>query len=437
MKYCYALLFLLIICPFLSSAQNNYKPGYVVTLKGDTVHGFVEYKNWGNNPEKINFKKEFQTIKAESYSKQDIMSFAAKGYPTYRLFAVAVSLAPVANNSLLKGIDTLYKTETVFLKEISVGINVTLYKYTDDIKERFYVAEHNEEPIELIYRVYLTNRDDESVSVTQRRYKQQLLNLATTYQPQDVRLKRDIEIADYSSDLERIVTELNDSKASGVFARHDHENRIRFFAGTGVNSSMVKIDGNVSYSQGVEVSQGIVDLNGASGFSSTSTSLFPMLTGGADIPIDRNSNTLLRLHLNLTGNNIRFTSINPEVTNKPGQNTSYTSVFSLDQYIISFKPHIIYNLYNQKNFKFYLGAGFSLNNSIYGQKKSYRTYHPTQVTESEVFLPIQSFYFSVVTKIGFVINNKLDFYVSYEPQSSFGYSTMHITTEQLGITYFF
>jgi len=46
MKHLVKLLLIFILLPFISTAQTNYKPGYVVTLTGDTLHGFIDYKEW-------------------------------------------------------------------------------------------------------------------------------------------------------------------------------------------------------------------------------------------------------------------------------------------------------------------------------------------------------------------------------------------------------
>ena len=59
-KYCTVVLFLL---PLLSIAQANYKSGYVVTLKGDTLRGYINYKEWGRNPKDIDFKARFIIVK--------------------------------------------------------------------------------------------------------------------------------------------------------------------------------------------------------------------------------------------------------------------------------------------------------------------------------------------------------------------------------------
>ncbi len=50
---------LLFLFMFLQASfcQENYQPGYIVGLKGDTLHGFINYRNWERNPDKISFRK--------------------------------------------------------------------------------------------------------------------------------------------------------------------------------------------------------------------------------------------------------------------------------------------------------------------------------------------------------------------------------------------
>jgi len=31
-------------------AQTNFKPGYVITINGQTIRGFINEKEWGANP---------------------------------------------------------------------------------------------------------------------------------------------------------------------------------------------------------------------------------------------------------------------------------------------------------------------------------------------------------------------------------------------------
>jgi hypothetical protein len=70
MKYQNKLLLFFFLLPFFSLAQTNYKPGYVVTLKGDTLRGFIDYKEWIKNPKYISFKNTPGNREVESFSPQ-------------------------------------------------------------------------------------------------------------------------------------------------------------------------------------------------------------------------------------------------------------------------------------------------------------------------------------------------------------------------------
>ena len=54
MKY---LIFILLfaVC-FSGFSQTNYQKGFIVSNSGDTTRGFINYKEWGKNPEHISFK---------------------------------------------------------------------------------------------------------------------------------------------------------------------------------------------------------------------------------------------------------------------------------------------------------------------------------------------------------------------------------------------
>ena len=45
-----------LLVPFLSFAQSNFQPGYLVNSKGDTVKGYVDYRERSLNPTDFRFK---------------------------------------------------------------------------------------------------------------------------------------------------------------------------------------------------------------------------------------------------------------------------------------------------------------------------------------------------------------------------------------------
>jgi len=66
--------FLLILVSQVSYSQENYLPGYLLPSNGDTLAGFIDYRNWDKNPEKIFFKENLSDNKSD-YSPNDIRGF--------------------------------------------------------------------------------------------------------------------------------------------------------------------------------------------------------------------------------------------------------------------------------------------------------------------------------------------------------------------------
>src|ERR1700760_4607439 len=106
------LLLALFLLPASLFAQSNYKTGYVLTLKGDTIHGFINYKEWDNNPTSISFKKSLNDNKVEHYTVDDITCFSLPGNASYQKFTGSISTAEtnLARVGNLK--DTSYKVAT-------------------------------------------------------------------------------------------------------------------------------------------------------------------------------------------------------------------------------------------------------------------------------------------------------------------------------------
>jgi hypothetical protein len=63
---------LLVALPTAIFAQTNFHQGYVVKTNGDTVKGYIDYREWGQNPLSIDFRtnkddKQTQQFHAISY----------------------------------------------------------------------------------------------------------------------------------------------------------------------------------------------------------------------------------------------------------------------------------------------------------------------------------------------------------------------------------
>ena len=38
-------------------SQENYQPGYIIDNNGKKIEGYIDYRNWNNNPDFIKFKE--------------------------------------------------------------------------------------------------------------------------------------------------------------------------------------------------------------------------------------------------------------------------------------------------------------------------------------------------------------------------------------------
>ena len=129
-------LLLAFFIPFILSAQKNFKPGSIVNLKGDTVSGLIDYKEWNFSPTHILFKPSGDNTNSEEYGVNDISSFDITGKEGYRRAVVKISLHTVKLEDI-GGRDTSWKTDTVFLKVLHAGKLASLFSYTDRLKDRF------------------------------------------------------------------------------------------------------------------------------------------------------------------------------------------------------------------------------------------------------------------------------------------------------------
>jgi len=181
MNYTKRLIFLTFFVPFFSVAQN-YQPGVIVNLKGDTLHGFIRYKKWEDAPKNIFFKTDSNKAPVK-FSVNDIKYFnASVGYlEEFQRYEGPVTTDNTDVDHLYTGKDTSFRIDTVFLKIIQKGKNLILFSYTDNIKTRYFISQNiGDEPKELIYRVYYNNADENSIHKTSydRTYAKQLEAIA-------------------------------------------------------------------------------------------------------------------------------------------------------------------------------------------------------------------------------------------------------------------
>jgi len=425
MKHIYTFTLLLLI-PLFSLAQSNYKPGYVVNLKGDTLRGLINYHEWDRNPKDIRFKKGSGDGNTENFSIKDAAAFAVTGQEYYERFILPVSQDPLDLAKLGAKTAVPYITDTVFLKVINKGKYLTLYGYVDDIKPRFYLMGAGEAyPQELGYHAYY-NADESSTVKYDYGYRTQLQQAAEKYNMATGQMIGQITRANYTeAELVKIVQTIN-GNSSPQFTT-EKLSGTRWFAGVGINYS--KLEFVKTKSTDFESDKTV-----------SKNSIFPRLAAGADIFINKSTQSLiLRVELSFTANQYKVSIADNDNT------PSSTSTLDFKQYNPSITPQIIYNLYNKDELKIFVGAGASLNFSLYNHY-AYITKYDNSSFQDVVqnnYPELNKFWIAVPLRTGMVLNKKLEINICYTPPASIlndNVSSLlqgHITSYQAGVNYFF
>jgi len=384
MNKLYNVLLVAVLLPFFSLAQSNYKTGYIVNLKGDTIHGFIDYKEWDNNPKEITFKDNLNGNKSENYSTKNAAAFSITGLEQYQRFVLPISTDPTEVSKLATSLDTTTIIDTVFLKVNTTGRLLTLFRYTDDIKSRFFLLEAGDsQPFELIYHAYYNADKSSSVQYIPR-YRSQLEYLAQKYGVSTGVLDRKILAGTYSeSGLIKIVQAINEDSSQPSSAKS--LSGLRWFAGIGVNYSNLKLITAEDRSFNPQ-------------FVNNSGSAFPAVSAGLDFFPNKNVQRLfIRTEVSLTASKYSITS-------------------NFIQYNGSIIPQIIYNVYNKEQLKIFIGAGAAFNFSEYNQYQDTKYQWPLPPAYIENNYPVfNKFWLSFPIKIGVTFNNKIEVNLCYIP----------------------
>jgi hypothetical protein len=157
----------------LAFSQENYIPGYVINNNADTLFGFVDYRNWEMNPDKIKFKTNIENNPI-SYSPTDIIEFNVEG-EIYVSGIVDTEVSPLQTDKLNHDPQINLKVDTAFLQTLFRG-EKSLYSYkTSYNRENFYIKQNTGFDL-LIYKRYLKRQDRGiSVIIENKKYVGQLI----------------------------------------------------------------------------------------------------------------------------------------------------------------------------------------------------------------------------------------------------------------------
>jgi hypothetical protein len=397
------------------SAQSNYKPGYLLGLKGDTTRGYINYREWSENPSAIEFKNSLSGNDKKKILPTDIAAFSITGLTTYKTYSGPVSTDEISGNRLPNSRDTSVVYETIFLKVLQSGKNVTLYSYQDRIKARYFISDATQTPpTELIYHVYFSS-DQQNGSINENTYKKQLSIIASKLNLLDDKLNLYIQRSEYNySDMLSIASKLNDINT----VQEDNMMHANYFyAGIGVNVASFTIGGEYEKAGGKPY-----------------TSILPHITGGFNFYADPNTQALAFRIEGVIGAN-RY------VSNYANKVSPYNDVvFHFTQISFSITPQVLYNLYNAPNLKFYGAVGFQASYNQYIDKV-FKNKDGSDFSSfrGRVF-DFNKALTNIMFKVGTTINKKIDIYVNYITPSNINaddYFLMSNTVIQAGVNYSF
>ncbi|TKK69224.1 hypothetical protein FC093_07865 [Ilyomonas limi] len=402
-----------------SYAQKNMKEGFVVLNSGDTLKGFIDYREWYKNPGSILFGVA-NAGDMRRYKLKDITCFAVDGSEMYQRYYVKMSMDRILMGNIGEK-DTSSRMDTVFLKVLQTGNKVTLFSYSDDVKKRLYILPANETiPVELQNSEYIVNGQ----VINEKEYRSVLLSIARNYMPDAADLQTFIYNQDYSqNNIMNICYKINGISPQAVVKQKEKNipSRFRFFAGVGVNSGEISIGGNNHYA-------------GKTAGATYGT----IVDAGADILVNPSIGRLF---------------LRSQLTASAYKTNAYTSVkyyeakenyyLTFNQRNIALHEQLNYNLYNGHNLKWFVGAGVGVNFSSYPENEEKFIREGLGDTTSSIndkyVVTIKNFWLNTALRSGFTIKN-LDVALAYYPKTSLSQNSVigvYNSSLQLQVNYVF
>lgn len=417
MKYLFCLAVLSILFSLNAEAQHNYRSAYIVDLKNDTLKGFIDYKEWENNPKEISFKSNLNQPAPTQFTVANSAAFGVNGAEYYQRTIVSKSKGQTNPNRLSIGIDTSKTTDTVFLKVVVAGKNVSLFSLTDDVKTRYYITSTEDRAAhELDYYMFYIAENNVKVQ-TLFTFRNQLKLVAGHYNKDSAKLTEDIKYANYRErDLREIVDLINGESSQsftppGVFGA-------RVFAGVAARFNKLKAGGGQSFFP--------------DGTNESVTS--PVVSAGVDFFLNKYTKKFVfRAEIEYSGSSY---TIPPTAINGGGT----TASLDFKQYTVSVVPQIIYNVYSTDQFKAFINGGVALNFSSYNKYAYQVNYGNVSTTSTPNYPALLHYWNTFRLGTGAVIGERVQINASYgllAPVSSSHSYDVKISYYQFGVNYLF
>ena len=366
------LIILLVALPTVIFAQTNFHQGYVVKSNGDTVKGYIDYREWSESPLSVDFKATKDDQQTQHFDPTTARSFGVNGMETYITYNGLISNDLNHFPNLAVKLDTSKVQASVFLRLVTSGSHLSFYSQADNRKYRYFVAEGNGAPVELKYTQYYNEQHD---AVERAFFRGQLIFYINKYTPEKTGLINQAESIAFEQDqIEKVVYQINGdtvARANG----HVKGSRLRWNLGAAMMYSQWKGESG--------------KFNG-----------IPQISFGLDVFDNPNvQQWVFRA-------SVSFSDLSSKSSYYNTSTLAYNPITST-QTIFSITPQILYNLYNKENLKVFVGGGASLNFSGYSTD-------PSSVNGNKVGNPPVCWYNLPITA-GIAVNKRIEAAFTYAP----------------------
>ncbi len=147
--------FLFICTPLL--AQKNYQPAFIVSNNGDTVKGFIDYREWYVSPKQIKFK-DVNGGSVKDFTSRDIRAFkVANELYLSKIIDIEFDSTANAYRWIPYEGNAVHKDSSVFLLSLVQGRG-SLFQFTHPTRRvSYYLQKEALKPILLVNRPTLTS----------------------------------------------------------------------------------------------------------------------------------------------------------------------------------------------------------------------------------------------------------------------------------------
>ncbi|MEM6633311.1 MAG: hypothetical protein AAF694_26805 [Bacteroidota bacterium] len=224
-------------------AQENFVPGFILTLAEDTLQGEIDYREWKNNPNEIKFRD--SRGRSTAFTASDIKGFGLIGgsKDLYISDSLLVDITPVGDKAISIKEGPKFEKRSVFLRVLLAG-QINLYELQESPKVHFFVQKGTGEVLELIYRIFLVPKgiDQSALSnsiVEDFSFRNQLLDITGDCSTLSKKAFKDLNYS--AKSLGKILSKYNSCFGQNESDYIKKENQVSrgIFGIVGVSSSRV------------------------------------------------------------------------------------------------------------------------------------------------------------------------------------------------------